>query len=120
MDSIFLTESAPGQWRCCFDSDQAVEAYYQVARFFVESYTNRYGRWRGVVYLGEPRGTAEVRYAMFFSDVDPSFFASFEPAQFGFGPVPAGPDGTRGAEFNATMAGLYAGLETDPARLAAA
>jgi len=109
-----VAQEADGRWRCVFDSDEAVEAYYQVARFFLEPFENDHGRFTGVVYLGEPRGTGEVKCAMFFDYLMHQFFARYDPAQYGFGPVPKGPTGLRGSEFNAMMVGIYAGLEDSP------
>ncbi len=109
-----------GEWRCAFDTEEAVEAYYLVARFFLEPFENQHGRFTGVVYLGEPQGTHELRCAMSFNYLDQRFFGTYDPGQFGFGPVPAGPAGLRGSEFNSRMVGIYAGLETDiPKRNAA-
>jgi multiple sugar transport system permease protein len=51
---------------------------------------------------------------MVFEYLDQRFFASQrDPAQYGFGPVPKGPTGIRGSEFNSMMTGIYAGLEDD-------
>jgi multiple sugar transport system permease protein len=115
-----VAQDSEGQWRCVFDTEEAVEAYYQVARFFLEPFENEYGRFTGVVYLGEPQTSGEVKFGMFFQYLDQRFFGNYDPAQYGFGPVPAGPTGLRGSEFNSRMVGIYAGLETDPARREAA
>ena len=115
-----VVEDENGEWRCAFDTEEAVEAYYQVARLFLEPFENPHGRFTGVVYLGEPQPSGEIRCGMNFNYLDQRFFGNYDPAVFGFGPVPAGPTGRRGAEFNARMVGLYAGLETDPAKRAAA
>jgi ABC-type sugar transport system permease subunit/ABC-type glycerol-3-phosphate transport system substrate-binding protein len=111
-----VEQDANGQWRCVFDSDEAAEAYYQVARFFLEEFENAHGRFRGVVYLGEPRGAGEIKSGMFFQYLDQRFFAQYDPGQYGFGPVPTGAAGLRGSEFNSMMVGIYAGLESDPAK----
>jgi len=109
-----------GSWRCVFDSEEAVEAYYLVARFFLEKFTNEHGTFTGVVYVGEAKGTGQEKCGMEFEYLDQRFFAERDPAQYGFGPVPKGPTGLRGAEFNSRMVGIYAGLEADPARRDAA
>jgi multiple sugar transport system permease protein len=115
-----VAQDQTGQWRCVFDTEEAVEAYYQVARFFLEPFENKHGRFTGVVYLGEPRAAGEIKCGMFFQYLDQRFFANYDPAQYGFGPVPAGPTGRRGGEFNARMVGIYAGIEDQAARRDAA
>ncbi len=106
-----VEQDAQGQWRCVFDSEEAVEAYYFVARMFLEEYTNASGKQRGIVYLGASSTGGEVKCAMKFDYIYQKFFAQNNPAQWGFGPVPLGPTGIRGSEFNAGMFGIYAGLD---------
>jgi len=115
-----VEQDANGQWRCVFDSEEAVEAYYHVARFFLEPFENEHGKFTGVVYLGEPQTGGEVKCGMEFSYLDQRFFAERDPTQYGFGPVPKGPSGKRGSEFNSRMVGIYAGLENDVAKRNAA
>jgi multiple sugar transport system permease protein len=57
---------------------------------------------------------------MQFNYLDQRFFGNYDPSQWGFGPVPAGATGQRGSEFNARMAGIYAGLENESVRRDAA
>jgi ABC-type sugar transport system permease subunit/ABC-type glycerol-3-phosphate transport system substrate-binding protein len=115
-----VEEDGSGDWRCCFDTEPAVEAYYQVARFFLEPFTNKHGKFTGVVYLDEPQTSGEIKSGMFFGYLDQRFFAQYDPSQYGFGPVPKGATGLRGSEFNSRMVGIYAGLEDQPARRDAA
>lgn len=120
MGGRLVDQDKDGNWRCVFDSEEAVEAYYFVARLFWEKYKNEHGEFTGVVYLGEETASAEIKTAMFFSQIDQKFFAQFDPAQWGFGATPRGPTGLQGGEFNSRMCGIYAGLETDEARRDAA
>jgi len=120
MGGRIVEQDANGDWRCVFDSEEAVEAYYQVARFFLEPFENAHGKFTGVVYLGESQTGGEIKAGMFFGYLDQRFFAQYDPAQYGFGPVPKGPTGLRGAEFNSRMVGIYAGLESDRTRRDAA
>jgi multiple sugar transport system permease protein len=115
-----VEEDGRGDWRCCFDTEPAVEAYYQVARFFLEPFTNQHGKFTGVVYLDEPQTSGEIKCGMFFGYLDQRFFAQYDPSQYGFGPVPKGATGLRGSEFNSRMVGIYAGLDDQPARRDAA
>ena len=107
-----------GNWRCVFNSPEAVNAYYYVARLFLEPFENQYGKFEGVVNLGEQN--AAIRYAMYFSYIDQRSFQQIDPNIISFGPVPKGPDGRRGSEFNAMMTGIYAGFSKNiPVRDAA-
>jgi len=111
MGGLLVDRDAEGNWRCVFDSEQAVEAYYYVARLFHERFENEGGEWTSVVYTGDEVGAGEIKYGMFFGYLDQRFFAQYDPAQYGFGPVPKGPTGMRGSEFNSMMSGMYAGIE---------
>ncbi|HCE43284.1 MAG TPA: hypothetical protein DET40_07030 [Lentisphaeria bacterium] len=100
---------AQGNWCCVFNSPQAVEAYYYVARLFLEPFENKFGKFKGVVNLGEMN--AAIRYAMYFTYIDQKSFQQIDPNVINFGPVPKGPTGMRGSEFNAQMTGIYAGFD---------
>ena len=102
-----------GNWHNVFDSDEAVEAYYFVARLFLEPFTNEYGAFDSCVLLNAPGMVIDDQYAMFFGYIDTRFFGTQDPAKWNFGPVPRGPTGLRGSEFNSRMLGIYAGLEKD-------
>lgn len=117
---LMVDKDAHGEWRCVFDSDAAVNAYYFLARLFHEPFDNQFGHFKGVVYTGETTGTARVQSAMEFGYLNQAFFHARDPSQYGFGPVPEGPTHIRGSEFNANMGGIYAGLENDPLKLEAA
>ena len=108
-----VQQDAAGQWRCSFDSEAAVEAYYFVARLFLEPYQNKYGKYNNIVYLLSSPIGSDDKYAMFFGYLDERFFAQYDPSQWGFGAVPKGATGIRGSEFNSMMTGIYAGLEND-------
>ncbi len=119
-DGRLVEQDAAGQWRCSFDSESAVEAYDFVARMFLEPFQNQHGRFNNVVFLQSTPIGNEDKYAMIFGYLDSRFFAQYDPSQWGFGPVPKGPTGIRGSEFNAMMTGIYAGLEDDDAKRDAA
>ncbi len=101
-----------GNWRCVFNSPEAVDAYYYVARLFLEPFENSHGRFEGVINLGEQNSA--IRYAMFFNYVGQGNFQQIDPNTINFGPVPKGPSGIRGSEFNSLMTGLYAGFDNRP------
>ena len=106
-----VEQDAQGRWRCVFNSPEAVEAYHFVARMFLEPFENKHGRFEGVVNTGEQN--AAIFYAMWFGYVGGEVFSGVDPNTTGFGPVPAGPGGKRGSEFNAQMTGVYAGFDND-------
>ncbi|MCG3148764.1 MAG: hypothetical protein PCFJNLEI_02211 [Verrucomicrobiae bacterium] len=111
-----VTQDTNGQWRCAFDSEAAVEAYYYVARLFHEPFENQHGRFAGVVYTGVAGGVGQVQTALEFNYLNTQSFAGRDLNQWGFGPVPKSATGERGAEFNSVMLGIFAGLEKDPVR----
>ncbi len=106
-----VEQDAQGNWHCVFNSPEAVEAYYFVARLFLEQFENQYGKFRGVINLGEQ--DSSIQYAMYFSYVNEKSFQRIDPNIISFGPAPKGPNGIRGSEFNAQMTGIYAGFDKD-------
>jgi ABC-type sugar transport system permease subunit len=105
-----IVDKIDGQWRCVFDTPEAVDAYFFVATLFLEPFVDTAGNdVNSVVYTGEGAGGL-VQNAMFFAYLDPRFFDERDPTMYGFGPVPKGPTGERGSEFNSRMMGIYAGL----------
>lgn len=111
-----VSQGADGVWRCVFDSKAAVEAYTFVARLFLEPFTNRHGSFAGTVGSGD-QTMPGAKYAMWFAYLDQRAFESIDPDTVGFGPVPKGPTGLRGSEYNCMMNGLYAGnVDGEPAR----
>jgi multiple sugar transport system permease protein len=106
-----VERDSKGVWHCVFNSPEAVEAYYYVARLFLEPFENKFGKFEGVVNLGEQN--TSIRYAMYFAYVDQKAFQQIDPTIINFGPVPKGPSGKRGSEFNAAMSGIYAGFDKD-------
>jgi len=103
-----VEQDTNGVWRCVFDSEAAVNAYYYVARLFLEPFDNEHGHFLSVVDIAD-RSNPAVRHGLTFAYIDPNFFNSADPNLTGFGPVPKGPTGLRGSEFNCSMFGLYAG-----------
>jgi len=106
-----VEQDTAGQWRCAFDSEQAVEAYYFVARLFNEPFTNSKGKTIvNVVDTREGEGPRNFKIGMFLGAIQDGFFPEYRPEVIGFGPVPRGPDGLRGSGFSSEMTGIYAGL----------
>ena len=103
-----------GAWRCAFDSPEAADAYAFVCRLYLEPFTNACGALPTCVDTGEAF-TPGQRSAMWFSYLDQDTFQQIDPNLIGFGPVPRGPSGRRGSEYNCGMLGVYAGSgDRDP------
>ncbi|MCL2645462.1 MAG: extracellular solute-binding protein [Phycisphaerales bacterium] len=114
-----VEQDKTGEWHCVFDTENAVNAYYFIARLFLEPYDNQYGHFEGVMV--EQRQGSNLKVGMNFGTIDDRLFdVSADPAQVGFGPIPMGPGGIQGASFAAGMTGIYAGLENDNYRRDAA
>jgi multiple sugar transport system permease protein len=97
-----------GRWEAVFDSDEAVEAAHFLARLRLERIQVGDRSYRGVVNTDDQ--TQEDRVGMSFNYLDSRFFSQNDPNLYGFGPVPRGPSGLRGSEFNSMMCGIFAGL----------
>ena len=109
-----VARGADGAWRCAFDSPEAADAYTFVARLYLEPFTNAWGALPTCVDTGEANAPGQ-RSAMWFSYLDRDAFSRLDPNLVGFGPVPRGPTGLRGSEYNCSMLGVYAGSgERDP------
>lgn len=102
-----------GQWKCVFDSDAAVEAYFFVARLFLEPFKNEHGRFDSVVYLGDADDEKDMYLGLEFFWFDTRFFGEKDASIYNFGPSPMSPTGQRGSEFNSRLTGIYAGLAQD-------
>ena len=107
-----VSQDADGVWRCVFDSEQAVDAYTFVARMFLEPFENDHGRFTSPVDTGD-LASPGIRRGMWFSYLDQKSMEAIDPDVVGFGPVPKGPSGIRGSEYNCVMHGIYAGSGED-------
>ncbi|MEI6337237.1 MAG: extracellular solute-binding protein [Verrucomicrobiota bacterium] len=105
-----VVETAPNQWRAVFDSPEAATAY---------EFYYRLVEGERLVRRGGSLATQQEleRTGMVFGMVGNSI--SMDPEIFGFGAVPKGPSGGRGAEINSIVLGIYSGIK-DPAVRAAA
>ena len=116
---LIVERDAEGKWECVFNSQEAVEAYYFVARIFLEPFENKHGKFNSVAYTGDSGSAGMMRMGMEFNYIDQRFFAERDANLYGFGPVALGPSGKRGSEFNSRMTGIYAGIEEKHVRDAA-
>ena len=104
-----VVEKAPDEWRAAFDSPEAVTAY--------EFYYRLVEADRLAVRSGRPGGNELAFTGMFFGYVGDAI--THDPQKFGFGPVPMGPTGIRGAEINARVLGVFSQIEDPEVRQAA-
>ena len=105
---LVVDRDEQGQWRCVFDSPEAADAYTFVARLYGEPFTNEHGTFQTCVDTGQ-QNVPGRRNAMWFTYLNQRAFSQIDPNTVGFGPVPKGPTGMRGSEYNCQMLGLYAG-----------
>ncbi|MAE66907.1 MAG: hypothetical protein CMJ18_21830 [Phycisphaeraceae bacterium] len=115
-----VERDAGGRWQCVFDTPEAVEAAWFMARMRWERFTTAKGKEvEGIVYRTS-LFLPHVRVGMNYGIIDTRYFTYQDPNRYNFGPVPLGPSGVRGSDFNSRMLGLYAGLIDDPQRRDAA
>ena len=115
-----VEQDAQGVWRCVFDTPQAVEAAYFMARLMVQAFKTPKGkRTEGIIY-DTSLGLSDTKIAMTFHAMDQRYFFQRDPNLYSVGAVPLGPTGRRGSTFNSAMMGIFAGLADDPAKRDAA
>lgn len=112
-----VEEDEEGNWRCVFDTEEAANAYFFVARMFHEPFKRGDEEFTGVVFTGETTGS-QIYAGMWFAYIHANAFGSHDPTMIGFGPVPEGYSGERGSEFNMQMTGIFAGIEDPQVRQA--
>lgn len=105
-----VQETGPDEWRAVFDSEAAVQAfafYYRLVE--IERLAQRASR--------RPENQELERVGMMFRYVGDT--VNFDPEIWGFGAMPVGPSGRRGAELNAVILGIYSGIQDERVRQAA-
>lgn len=107
-----VKEVAPNDWRAAFNSPEAVAAM----EFYYELTAGNKVATRGSVAQmmagGEGRWIG-MQFAYIGSQI------KLDSSVWGFGAVPAGPTGVRGAEINARMLGIFSGVKDPRVRQAA-
>jgi ABC-type sugar transport system permease subunit/ABC-type glycerol-3-phosphate transport system substrate-binding protein len=116
-----VEQDEEGVWRCVFNTPEAVEAGYFMARLRLERFRTAKGELvEGIAYMTS-LAISDVRVGMDPTYMDQrSFMRSSDPDLYNIGPVPKGPTGIRGSEFNSMMLGVFAGLADQPIRRHAA
>lgn len=116
-----VEQNEQGQWYCVLDSEEAVEAAWFFARLRLKRLEKDGRQFTGVLgATEESRGGDPTRFGMRFTYLDARFLSVATDQNLGFGPVPRGPTGLRGSEFNSMMCGIFAGLGHDERRRDAA
>lgn len=107
-----VEEIAPNDWRAVFNSEGAIEAF----EFYYRLTEGEHLAFRDNV--PQFLKTSEGRFVgMTFGSVGE--FVAEDPNIWGFGAVPAGPEGIRGSEINAAMFGIFSGVKDPRVREAA-
>ncbi|MEO8824570.1 MAG: extracellular solute-binding protein [Chthoniobacterales bacterium] len=108
-----VKEIAPGEWRAVFNSPEAVTGY----EFYYKLIQEKLATQLDEQYLSLSDPHKEEKTAMTFGYIGE--ILSLDPNKWSFGPVPVGPTGIRGAEVNANLYGMFAGIKDPDVRQAA-
>ncbi len=107
-----VVEVAPNEWRAAFNTEGAIDAFEFYYRLVEGEKLAVRGDTTTMNNSGEMR-----RVGMQFGYIGSQL--SLDPNIWGFGAVPLGPTGIRGAEVNARMMGIFAGVKDPKVREAA-
>lgn len=107
-----VEEVAPNDWRATFNSEAAVDSF----EFYYQLVEGEKIATRGDITQLSAGGGAR-RIGMQFGYIGSQ--VGLDPSIWGFGAVPLGPTGIRGAEINAAMLGIFAGVKDPKVREAA-
>ncbi len=121
-----VVEDEKGDWRCAFDSDAAAKSALFLAKLYRQPWESvgrhKTKKLRGFVYSdvdptqGWRMGRIGMRFIYLGFDYNTDIM---NPDLYGIGPVPAGPTGIRGCEFNCRMMGIFSGVKDEKVRRAA-
>ena len=111
------------EWRCTFDSPEAVTALDFYIRLSAEKWYDKNGKLR----RGYSSKDSSDNYAkwqrgeigMMFAYIDEKLFSTIDPEITGMIPVPLGPTGIRAAELNSRMMGIFSEIKSPVVRDAA-
>ncbi len=111
------------EWRCTFDTPEAVSALDYYIRLSAEKWHDDEGRIRRG-YSSKDATDRDQKWergeiGMKFAYIDERLFATINPDVTGMVPVPIGPGGHRGAELNSRMMGIFSEVNNPVVRDAA-
>jgi multiple sugar transport system permease protein len=109
-----MRQDKDGKWHIDFDSEAAALALDYYVRMTTEPWTDSRGkRHRGYAFL-DTADTSVLwdrgQVAMKLSQMGEKLLSSINPDVTGIAPIPKGPTGIRGGEFNCGMLGIYSGI----------
>jgi multiple sugar transport system permease protein len=120
---VMTYDENSGEWRIDFDSPAGAVALDFYTRLCTERWMDGGGRRRyGYVYKDPSLGWVKWdrgEIAMMFDYIDERLFSRINPDVTGMVPVPRGPGGTRAAELNSRMMGLFSRIREPAIRDAA-
>ncbi|MCX5776561.1 MAG: extracellular solute-binding protein [Candidatus Firestonebacteria bacterium] len=109
-----INKNEKGEWQAVYNSKETLMALKFYKRLFHEKFIKNGKEYSGVVFRGGPaesaRAMAEGRIAMSFQYVTEQNLLPINanPDVFEIAPLPLGPTGKGGGEFNASMLGINA------------
>ena len=119
---VMVYNEESDQWKCVFDSREAVTALDFYTRLCTEKWVDREGKIRrgysakdSEVYGKWNRG----EIGMMFDYIDEKLFSTINPEITGICPLPLGPTGIRCGELNSGMVGLFSEIKEPAVRDAA-
>lgn len=120
---VMVQNEQTGEWAIAFDSPEAARALDFYTRISTEPWLDEGGQ-RRYGFVHKDAGERSLKWdrgeiGMMFAYVDEKLFATINPDITGMAPVPKGPSGTRGAELNSRMMGLFSEIEHPVVRDAA-
>jgi multiple sugar transport system permease protein len=121
---VMVYDKDKDQWKCTFDSDNAVKALDFYTRLSAERWIDDKGKIRrGYAYKDPSEAAAKWErgeIAMMFQYIEENLLSKINPETTGIAPVPMGPDGkTRGGELNSRMFGMFSEIAQAAVRDAA-
>jgi len=119
--AMAMREISPGEWRACFDSEEAVTAFEFVDDLQKETVTKG-GKTGPIAYRGADFTAkwSDGKVAMQFVTLGGAQLGGdFNPQLIGVAPVPRGPTGKASSEVNCGMSAIFAGQRDKRVRDAA-
>jgi len=101
-------------WKAVYDGPEAAQALDFYTRLCTEHWVDDKGQnhWGYAIKVGDISqkwALGRIGYALTY--MDEKLFSTIDPDLVGLVPVPLGPSGMRGAEINAGMQGIFAGIK---------
>jgi len=112
---VMTYDEESDQWRAVFDSHAGAQALDFYTRLCAEEWVDKNGKKRFGYATRDASQTSQKwelgQIGFMASYIDETVFSTINPDTTGMVPVPIGPGGHRGAELNAAMQGIFAGVK---------